>query len=81
MISLVVLLDKNREENLVLSSNFSSENDCIDLSHLEHGPFIFEALTLDLPGLVLLNSLNTFWLVSDKLPSNGVWEPYPAFYR
>jgi len=56
MISLVVLLDKNRKENLVLSSNFSSENDCIDLSHLEHGPFISEALTLYLPGLILLNS-------------------------
>ena len=59
MISLVVLLDKNRKENLVLSSNFSSENVCIDLSHLEHGPFISEVLTLNLSELIF-EQLNTF---------------------
>lgn len=56
MIPLIAVLDKNREENLVLSSNISSEKDCIDLSHLEHGHSIFEGLTLGLPRLLLLDN-------------------------
>jgi hypothetical protein len=57
MTQVFTLLGKTRMKTWVLSSNNSSEKDCVDFIYLEHEQSIFEDLTYVLPGLMLLDNL------------------------